>query len=243
MSRHQDFEGVGNAITEEIKQQDLALVLELGATTVRLAHYQHDQRFYDLCDEAGLVVWAEIPQITVFLPGATDNARDQLTELIVQNRHHASIISWGLSNEITLAGSGEDVLAAHRELNDLAHELDPTRLTAMANLFLLETDHPLVGLPDVMSYNLYFGWYVGDVADNDTWLDDFHAAVPRDRDRTRGVRGGCERAVPVGRSREGRLHRGVPGVVPRAHGRHDRGAAVAVGHARVEPRGLRVRRS
>ena len=178
VSRHQDFEGVGNAITEEIKQQDLALIRELGATTVRLAHYQHDQRFYDLCDEAGLVVWAEIPQITVFLPGATDNARDQLTELIVQNRHHASIISWGLSNEITLAGSGEDVLAAHRELNDLAHELDPTRLTAMANLFLLETDHPLVGLPDVMSYNLYFGWYVGEVADNDTWLDDFHAAYP-----------------------------------------------------------------
>lgn len=178
VSRHQDFEGVGNAITEEIKQGDLALIRELGATTVRLAHYQHDQRFYDLCDEAGLVVWAEIPQITVFLPGATDNARDQLIELIVQNRHHASIISWGLSNEITLAGSGEDVVAAHRELNDLAHELDSTRLTAMANLFLLETDHPLVGLPDVMSYNLYFGWYVGEVADNDTWLDDFHAANP-----------------------------------------------------------------
>lgn len=178
VSRHQDFEGVGNAITEEIKQGDLALIRELGATTVRLAHYQHDQRFYDLCDEAGLVVWAEIPQITVFLPGASDNARDQLVELIVQNRHHASIVSWGLSNEITLAGSGENVVAAHRELNDLAHELDPTRLTAMANLFLLETDHPLVGLPDVMSYNLYFGWYVGEVADNDSWLDDFHAANP-----------------------------------------------------------------
>ncbi|WP_082571519.1 glycoside hydrolase family 2 protein [Agromyces sp. Root1464] len=178
VSRHQDREGVGNVITEEMKQEDLGLLKELGATTVRLAHYQHDQRFYDLCDEAGLVVWAEIPQITVFLPGATENARDQLTELIVQNRHHASIISWGLSNEITLAGSGEDVLAAHRELNNLAHELDPTRLTAMANLFLLETDHPLVGLPDVMSYNLYFGWYVGEVGDNDTWLDDFHAAFP-----------------------------------------------------------------
>lgn len=178
VSRHQDHEGVGNAVTEAMKQHDLALLLELGATTVRLAHYQHDQRFYDLCDEAGIVVWAEIPQITVFLPGATENARSQLTELIVQNRHHASIISWGLSNEITLAGSGEDVVAAHRELNDLAHELDATRLTAMANLFLLETDHPLVGLPDVMSYNLYFGWYVGEVADNDTWLDDFHAAYP-----------------------------------------------------------------
>ncbi|UOQ89166.1 hypothetical protein MUN74_18200 [Agromyces endophyticus] len=178
VSRHQDREGVGNAITEEMQHQDLALLRELGVTTVRLAHYQHDQLFYDLCDETGIVVWAEIPQITVFLPGAVENARDQLTELIVQNRHHASIVCWGLSNEITLAGSGEDVIAAHRELNDLAHELDVTRLTAMANLFLLETDHPLVGLPDVMSYNLYFGWYVGEVADNDTWLDDFHEAHP-----------------------------------------------------------------
>ncbi|MGK9239277.1 hypothetical protein KXR78_09490 [Microbacterium barkeri] len=178
VSRHQDFEGVGNAITEEMMQTDLALIREIGATTVRLAHYQHDQRFYDLCDEIGLVVWAEIPQITVFLPGAVGNARDQLTELIVQNRHHASIVCWGLSNEITLAGAGDDVIAAHHELNDLAHRLDPTRLTAMANLFLLETDHPLVTLPDVMSYNLYFGWYVGEPADNDTWLDDFHASYP-----------------------------------------------------------------
>ncbi len=178
VSRHQDHEGVGNAITEEMKQTDLSLIRELGATTVRLAHYQHDQRFYDLCDEAGIVVWAEVPQITVFLPGAVDNAREQLTELIVQNRHHASIVCWGLSNEITLAGAGEEVVAAHRDFNELAHRLDPTRLTAMANLFLLETDHPLVTVPDVMSYNLYFGWYVGEAADNDTWLDDFHAAYP-----------------------------------------------------------------
>ncbi|MDE0546700.1 glycoside hydrolase family 2 protein [Microbacterium sp. C7(2022)] len=178
VSRHQDFAGVGNAITEEMKQTDLALIREIGATTVRLAHYQHDQRFFDLCDEVGLVVWAEIPQITVFLPGAVDNARDQLEELIIQNRHHASIVCWGLSNEITLAGAGDDVVAAHRELNDLAHELDPTRLTAMAHLFLLETDHTLVTLPDVSSYNLYFGWYVGEAADNDGWLDDFHATYP-----------------------------------------------------------------
>lgn len=178
VSRHQDHDGVGNAITEEMKQTDLALLREIGATTVRLAHYQHDQRFYDLCDETGLVVWAEVPQITVFLPGAVDNAREQLTELILQNRHHASIVCWGLSNEITLAGAGEDVLRAHRELNDLAHELDPTRLTAMAHLFLLETDNPLVTVPDVMSYNLYFGWYVGEMGDNDVWLDDFHRSFP-----------------------------------------------------------------
>ncbi|TRY16781.1 glycoside hydrolase family 2 protein [Tessaracoccus rhinocerotis] len=178
VSRHQDWEGVGNAITPEMMETDMALLRELGATTVRLAHYQHDQHFYDLCDEAGIVVWAEIPQITEFLPEGKADATSQLTELIVQNRHHASIVCWGLSNEITVTGNGPEVLAAHRELDELAHRLDPTRLTTMAHLFLLETDDPLVGVPDVMSYNLYFGWYVGEVADNDTWLDDFHAAHP-----------------------------------------------------------------
>src|SRR5690625_3566802 len=179
VSRHQDWEGAGNVITEEMKQTDLALLRELGVTTVRLAHYQHDQHFYDLCDEAGIVVWAEIPQITEFLPNGTDNARSQLVELIAQNRHHPSIVCWGLSNEITVTGGGPHVVHAHRELHRLARELDPTRLTAMAHLFLLETDDPLVTVPDVMSYNLYYGWYVGEVEDNDAWLDEFHASYPR----------------------------------------------------------------
>src|SRR5699024_1255827 len=100
-------------------------------------------------------------------------------ELIAQNRHHPSIVCWGLSNEITVTGGGPHVVHAHRELHRLARELDPTRLTAMAHLFLLETDDPLVTVPDVMSYNLYYGWYVGEVEDNDAWLDEFHASYPR----------------------------------------------------------------
>ena len=178
VSRHQDWAGVGNAITHEMMATDLALIQESGATTVRLAHYQHDQHFYDLCDEAGIVVWAEIPQITGFRPQATGNATSQLVELITQNRHHASIVCWGLSNEITVTGNSPALLEAHRDLSDLAHRLAPTRLTAMAHVFLLETDDPLVTVPDVMSYNLYYGWYVGEVADNDTWLDEFHARYP-----------------------------------------------------------------
>lgn len=178
VARHQDWEGVGNAITPEMQRRDLALIQELGANTVRLAHYQHDQYFYDLCDEAGIIVWAEIPQITEFLRAGIPNAASQLTELIVQNRHHASIVCWGLSNEITVTGNGPDVLTAHRELNDLAHRLDPTRMTAMAHLFLLEPDDPLVQVPDISSYNLYYGWYVGEVDDAAEWLDTFHATHP-----------------------------------------------------------------
>ena len=178
VSRHQDWEGVGNAITRQMMETDLALIGELGATSVRLAHYQHDQYFYDLCDAAGIVVWAEIPQITDFLRNGTANATDQLTELIVQNRHHPSIVCWGLSNEITVTGNGPHVLDFHRQLHDLAHRLDPTRPTAMAHLFMLETDDPLVTVPDVLAYNLYFGWYLGELADNDTWLDEFRTEHP-----------------------------------------------------------------
>lgn len=178
VARHQDWEGVGNAVTPAMMETDLELLLELGATTVRLAHYQHDQRFYDLCDEAGIVVWAEIPQITEFLPDARSNAARQLTELIVQNRHHASIVCWAISNEITFGGLRDEILPAHRELNDLAHRLDPARPTAIAHVSPLAIDDPLVHLTDVVSYNLYYGWYEGELADNDRWVAGFHAAHP-----------------------------------------------------------------
>lgn len=179
VSRHQDWEGVGNAITREMMRTDMALLQELGATTVRLAHYQHDQAFYELCDEAGIVVWAEIPKISEFLPRGRSNAVSQLTELIVQNRHHASIVCWGLSNEITIAGSSPELVPAHRELNELAHALDPTRLTVMANLMLVEPSDPLVHLPDVTSFNIYYGWYVGELTGNEEWLAGFRAESPK----------------------------------------------------------------
>lgn len=178
VSRHQDREGVGNALRPEHLAADLALIKELGANSVRLAHYQHDQRFYDLCDEAGLVVWAEVPQITRFMPTASANATAQLVELVTQNRHHASIVCWALSNEITIAGNSAELLAVHREQNELVHRLDPTRPTAMAHAFLLEQDDPLVTVADVIGYNLYYGWYVGELTDNETFLDSFHAAHP-----------------------------------------------------------------
>ncbi|MBQ3972778.1 MAG: hypothetical protein II628_01300, partial [Lachnospiraceae bacterium] len=178
VSRHQDRMGVGNALTKEMHEEDMDLILSVGANSIRLAHYQHDQYFYDLCDEKGMVVWAEIPYITVHMEGGRENTVSQMKELITQNYNHASIICWALSNEITLNGVTEDLLENHRILNDLVHTMDPGRVSAMANLFLLETDSPLVQLPDIRGYNLYYGWYVGDMTDNEVWLDDFHAKHP-----------------------------------------------------------------
>ncbi len=181
VSRHQDRPKIGNALHLKHHQQDIDLILELGATTVRLAHYQHSQEFYDLCDEKGLVVWAEIPYITVHLPKGLDNTVLQMTELIVQNFNHPSIVVWGLSNEITggCDPKDESLLHNHRVLNDLVHRLDPTRLTAMAVISMCSMDEQIVHIPDVVSYNHYFGWYGGHVDMNGPWFDAFHQKYPQ----------------------------------------------------------------
>lgn len=180
VSRHQDRWGVGNALTADHHREDMDLICEMGANTIRLAHYQHDQFFYNLCDEKGMVVWAEIPYISKHMPGARENTISQMTELIVQNYNHPSIVVWGLSNEITMSGkSDEDLLDNHRELNALAHSLDPTRKTVVACVSMCDTHDPYVQLPDVVSYNHYFGWYGGDTSMNGPWLDKFHEEFPQ----------------------------------------------------------------
>lgn len=178
VSRHQDRKGFGNALTKEQHEEDLQMIVDIGANAIRLAHYQHDQYIYERLDELGIIAWAEIPYISEHLPLGRANTISQMTELVVQNFHHSSIICWALSNEITVTGITEDLVDNHRELNDLVHRLDPMRVTAMANVFLLETDHPLTDLPDIMSYNLYYGWYVGETEENDRFFDAFHEKYP-----------------------------------------------------------------
>ena len=179
VSRHQDVKGVGNALSLEDHQRDMEIIKELGATTLRLAHYQHAQEFYDLCDENGLVVWAEIPYITMHMSSARANTLSQMEELIVQNYNHPSICCWGLSNEITAASAvDEDLLENHRLLNDICHRLDATRPTTMANVFMLEIDSPILEIPDINSYNLYFGWYLGDLEQNEEFFDEYHEKYP-----------------------------------------------------------------
>jgi beta-galactosidase len=179
VSRHQDRWGLGNALLPEHHREDMDLICEVGATTIRLAHYQHDQYFYDLCDERGLVIWAEIPYISKHMPGGRENTISQMKELIVQNYNHPSIIVWGLSNEITMSGANDpDLLENHYILNDLVHSMDKTRLTTMACLTAVDMDEKYVHIPDVVSYNHYFGWYGGETDMNGPWFDKFHAKYP-----------------------------------------------------------------
>ena len=178
VSRHQDRWGLGNALLPEHHEEDMNLICEMGANTIRLAHYQHDQYFYDLCDERGMVVWAEIPYISAHMPTGRENTISQMKELITQNYNHPSIVVWGLSNEISIKGSSEDLVDNHIVLNDLCHEMDKTRLTTIACVSMCSMDDPYVQIPDVVSYNHYFGWYGGDTSMNGPWFDKFHEKFP-----------------------------------------------------------------
>ena len=178
VSRHQDRWGLGNALLPEHHKEDMDLIYEMGANTIRLAHYQHDQYFYDLCDEYGMVIWAEIPYISKHMPTGRENTISQMKELIVQNYNHPSIVVWGLSNEISMNGSDDDLIENHKILNDLCHEMDKTRLTTIAVVSMCSLDDPYIQIPDVVSHNHYFGWYGGDTSMNGPWFDNFHAKFP-----------------------------------------------------------------
>lgn len=180
VSRHQDRAGLGNALSREHHEEDVSLILEMGANAVRLAHYQHDEYFYELCDEAGLIVWAEIPYISRHLPKGDKNAESQMQELVIQNYNHPSICFWGLSNEITMGGvDSHGLIELHTLLNGLCHALDSKRLTTVAAVTTCPTDAEYLKIPDLIAYNHYFGWYGGDVSMNGEWFDEFHKKYPQ----------------------------------------------------------------
>ncbi|MBQ8137305.1 MAG: glycoside hydrolase family 2 protein, partial [Clostridia bacterium] len=191
VSRHQDRKGVGNSLTKAMHKEDMDLICEIGANTIRLAHYQHDQYFYDLCDERGMVVWAEIPYISEHMPNGRENTISQMKELIIQNYNHPSIVCWGVSNEITISTKDkQDMLDNHRVLNDLVHEMDKTRFTTLACYAMCGPFNKVAHITDVVSWNLYLGWYVPGLWLNDVWMRFFHMVYP---DRCLGYSEyGCE---------------------------------------------------
>lgn len=180
VSRHQDYRGCGNAISERQMERDMELIREVGANTIRLAHYQHSQYFYDLCDKYGMVVWAEIPYISRHMPEGRENTFFQMKELIVQNYNHPCIVTWGLSNEITISPKHRaDMLDNHRQLQALVKKMDSTRLTTLACYAMCHPFHPVSKISDVVAWNLYLGWYVPGLFLNDLFLRFYHWKYPK----------------------------------------------------------------
>ena len=178
VSRHQDREEIGNALTMAEHIEDLELIKDMGANSIRLAHYQQAGDFYDLCDEMGFLVWAEIPVISRYNKKAQDNALQQLEELIKQNMHHASIFCWGVQNEITITSENETLIEGIRELNDYAKMLDPSRATTQAQFTMCKPESQLNGITDILAYNHYFGWYMKTCDGLDEWLANFRSVNP-----------------------------------------------------------------
>ncbi|MGL6198066.1 MAG: glycoside hydrolase family 2 protein [Lachnospiraceae bacterium] len=180
VSRHQDWKGIGNALNKKHHDTDMELICEIGANTIRLAHYQHSQYFLDLCDRCGMIVWAEIPYISEHMPDARDNTLIQMQELIVQQYNHPSIVTWGISNEITISTRNkQDMLDNHWQLNELCHRMDATRPTTLACYALCGPFNRSAQITDLVSWNLYLGWYVPGLFLNDLWMKFFHFTHPR----------------------------------------------------------------
>ncbi|MCQ2463536.1 MAG: hypothetical protein MJ177_09085 [Clostridia bacterium] len=178
VSRHQDRENIGNALTLKEHREDIELICEAGANSVRLAHYQQSPDFYDLCDEKGLLVWAEIPVISRFSAKKQAQARLMLEELIKQNYNHPSIYCWGIENEISMTVTAPGLVNGISELNDIAHRLDGTRPTTCAQISFAKNDSRLNRITDIMGYNHYFGWYMQTADEIEHWLDRFHEECP-----------------------------------------------------------------
>ena len=180
MSRHQDRKDKGWAISRENQNEDMEILLEIGANAVRLAHYQHNQYFYNLCDEKGIVAWAEIPFISSMSendnPGR--NAKAQLTELVKQNFNHPSIAFWGIQNEITIGGPDKEIASVVSMLNNTVKSLDTSRITVQAQVGHHPDEDDMNRAADALGYNKYYGWYYGECEDFDTWLSGFASVQP-----------------------------------------------------------------
>ncbi len=177
VDKHQDRLDKGWAISDADVDEDMSLIQEMGANAIRLSHYQHAQRVYDDADKSGLILWSEIPLIDYITNSTafTNNARQQLIELIRQNYNHPSILFWGIENEILLK-PGPDPNPLLTQLNDLAHSEDPTRLTTVAS-YGPESDASNWHT-DLTDFNRYFGWYTGSYNDFAGWADNVHATYP-----------------------------------------------------------------
>jgi beta-galactosidase len=172
---HQDRLDKGWATSDADQAEDVGLISDLGATFVRLAHYQHPPRTYDLLDHVGLIAWSEIPLVSRVTdsPGFFENVRQQLVELIRQNYNHPSVLFWGLYNEVA---DDPATRALVTQLVELVQAEDSTRLTAAASCLSEEAD--IHFLPDLIAFNKYFGWYYGRTSDLGPWADAFHGAYP-----------------------------------------------------------------
>jgi beta-galactosidase len=175
VARHQDWWETGAALSNEQHDTDLAFIMDIGATTVRFAHYQQSEYLYSRCDSLGLIIWAEIPFVNRVTGKEWENAHNQLRELIRQSFNHPSIYVWGLHNEVYHPHAYTTQLT--RSLHDLAKTEDPGRYTVAVNGYG-HAEHPVNMQADIQGMNRYFGWYEKKIRDIDAWVEHLETEYP-----------------------------------------------------------------
>ena len=175
VTRHQDWWELGSALSNKNHDFDLATIMDVGATTVRFAHYQQSEYLYSRCDSLGLIIWAEIPFVNQVTGQEAENAEHQLVELIRQNFNHPSIYIWGLHNEVYRPHAYTAQLTA--TLHNIAKSEDPDRYTVSTNGYG-SMEHPVNLNADVQAMNRYYGWYEGEIKDIDKWIDKLEKEYP-----------------------------------------------------------------
>ena len=176
--RHQEWQDKGNALLDEHHRRDMELIDEIGATSIRLAHYQQAEIIYSLADSLGILIWAEIPFVNGYKEGADENALQQLEELIRQNYNHPSIFVWGIHNEVIKNNVVTKPVNLTTRLHNLAKNLDPDRYTVSVSNIWWVYDHPIHELADLQGFNQYTGWYGGKPAELNNWIQSYHKAKP-----------------------------------------------------------------
>lgn len=181
VNRHQDRKDMGTAIGMKEHREDFSMIEEIGANAIRLAHYQHAQEFYSLCDTGGMVVWAEIPLVDDITPNPEflQNCKEQLTELILQNYNHPSITFWSVENELIPDADRVTYGRYVEELNVVAKRLDPIRMTGVATRSKYKGNELINSATDVLGINVYRGWYEGSADKFSAYIDEFHKQYPQ----------------------------------------------------------------
>lgn len=178
VTRHQDWWGLGSALKNENHDFDLATIMDVGATTVRFAHYQQSDYLYSRCDSLGLIIWAEIPFVNRVTGQEAENCRNQLREMIRQSFNHPSIYVWGLHNEVYQPHQYTKELT--QSLHDLAKTEDPDRYTVSVNGYG-HMEHPVNLVADIQGMNRYFGWYEKKIQDIKPWVENLEKEYPHQK--------------------------------------------------------------
>ena len=174
-----DRQGLGVALSHDNLDEDLTLVRDMGANAVRSLSGPHDAYLYDRCDREGMLVWIDMPlscssinfSDIYYYPTAAfkANGLEQLTEIVSQNYNHPSVVMWGLFSLVS--GRGDDVVSYIRELNDVVHKLDPSRLSVACS----NRDGELNFITDLIVLRQDVGWTKGSYDDVAVWCDQLKA--------------------------------------------------------------------